>query len=94
LWRYSRHPNYFGEAVFWWGIAIMALSIPGGVRHLYSAPFITFLLRYVSGVRLLEKYKQMQKAEFRVYMLETSPMMLWFSKEITGKKREELLEKF
>lgn len=57
LWRYSRHPNYFGEALFWWGIAIMGYSLPGGIYKVYSATFITFLLRYVSGVRMLEKYK-------------------------------------
>jgi steroid 5-alpha reductase family enzyme len=55
LWRYSRHPNYFGEAVLWWGISVIACSIEYGWITLYSALFITLLIRYVSGVPLLEK---------------------------------------
>lgn len=58
--------------MFWWGISIIAVSLPGGIFTVYSAAFITFLLRYVSGVRMLEKYKQSQKPEFRVYMMETN----------------------
>lgn len=58
LWRYSRHPNYFGEAVMWYGIAIMACSVTNGWITLYSAVFINLMLRYVSGVPFPEeKYK-------------------------------------
>ena len=55
LWRYSRHPNYFGEAVFWWGIFIVACSFEKGWFTFYSPLIITLLLRYVSGVPILEK---------------------------------------
>ena len=94
LWRISRHPNYFGEAVFWWGISIMAYSLPGGIKTVYSASFITFLVRYVSGVRMLEKYKQSKRPEFRVYMMETSPFIPWAYKVIEGETKKKLLEKF
>lgn len=58
LWRYSRHPNYFGEAVQWWGIFLFALTIPGGWFTAVGPIMITYLLRYVSGVPMLErKYK-------------------------------------
>jgi len=58
LWRYSRHPNYFGEAVMWWGIYIIACGINYGYLTIVSAIFITFLLRFVSGVPFPEeKYK-------------------------------------
>lgn len=55
LWKYTRHPNYFGEAVIWWGIWLIVL-LAGGPWYLVLAPIaITLLLRYVSGVPLLEK---------------------------------------
>ena len=54
LWRYSRHPNYFGEAVLWWGIFIIALSVEYGYFTIYGPIFITLLIRFVSGVPLLE----------------------------------------
>jgi steroid 5-alpha reductase family enzyme len=54
LWRYTRHPNYFGEALSWWGIYIIACGAPEGYWTFWSALFITLLLRYVSGVRMLE----------------------------------------
>ncbi len=55
LWQYTRHPNYFGEALVWWGISFYALSIPGGWMTLISPVVITLLLRYISGVPMLEK---------------------------------------
>jgi len=56
LWRYSRHPNYFGEACFWWGLGLMALAGGGwtGVAALLSPVLVTVLLLKVSGVGLLE----------------------------------------
>jgi steroid 5-alpha reductase family enzyme len=56
LWKYSRHPNYFGESLMWWGMASMAFGVStGGVFGLVSPVLITFLLLYVSGVPMLEK---------------------------------------
>lgn len=52
-WRYSRHPNYFGEAVFWWGIFLLAWAA-GGAWTVFAPVLMTVLLRYVSGVPLLE----------------------------------------
>jgi steroid 5-alpha reductase family enzyme len=58
LWRYSRHPNYFGEALLWWGTFIIACSVEYGWITFYAPLFITLLVRFVSGVPLLEeKYK-------------------------------------
>jgi len=59
LWRYSRHPNYFGEAVLWWGIFIIACGMKDGWCTIYSPIAITFFLRFVSGVPFPEKkYKE------------------------------------
>jgi steroid 5-alpha reductase family enzyme len=53
LWRYTRHPNYFGEALVWWGFCLIALAT-GGIPALLGPVVLTYLLIYVSGVALLE----------------------------------------
>ncbi len=59
LWSMSRHPNYFGESLVWWGITFYALSFPNGWCTMISPVIITILLRFVSGVPMLEKkYKE------------------------------------
>ena len=55
MWAISRHPNYFGESLLWWGIGFYALSLPDGWYTLIGPLTITLLLRYVSGVPMLEK---------------------------------------
>jgi steroid 5-alpha reductase family enzyme len=55
LWRYSRHPNYFGEAMMWWGIWLIACGMEGGWRFFYSALFITLIIRFLSGVPFPER---------------------------------------
>ena len=53
LWKYTRHPNYFGEAVLWWGFGLIGVAT-GGVPGLIGPAIMTYLLIYVSGVKLLE----------------------------------------
>ena len=58
LWRYTRHPNYFGEATLWWGIALIAYANSSNLAVFLGPLMIDFLLLYVSGIPLLEaKYK-------------------------------------
>lgn len=71
LWSWSRHPNYFGEACFWWGIACFVLSSNYGYLGLISPIVITFLLRYVSGVPMLEK-KYEKRQDFKTYAKNTA----------------------
>ena len=71
LWRYTRHPNYFGEATMWWGISIIALAQPIGWIGLLSPVMITYLLLYVSGVPLAEKRAE-KKAGWKAYSRRTS----------------------
>lgn len=71
LWKYSRHPNYFGEVVQWWGIFLIALPLPGGWMTLVSPLTITYLIRYVSGVPMLER-KYAGNSEFEHYKKRTS----------------------
>jgi steroid 5-alpha reductase family enzyme len=71
LWRYSRHPNYFGEVTQWWGIFIMALSIPGSFFTIIGTLTITILILFVSGIPLLEK-KYAGRPDFVEYKKRTS----------------------
>lgn len=54
LWKYVRHPNYTGELLFWWGIALIALSATGIWWHSLGAIWITILIVFVSGIPLLD----------------------------------------
>ncbi len=71
LWKYSRHPNYFGEALLWWGIFIVSISAGNWWISIVSPLLITFLLLKVSGVVMLEK-KYEGNAEFETYAKRTS----------------------
>ena len=75
LWKYTRHPNYFGEAVQWWGLGLMALSIAW--LSLLSPIIITFLLLKVSGVPMLEK-KWKDNKEYQKYKKHTNAFFPWF----------------
>lgn len=77
LWRYTRHPNYFGEATMWWGIFILASSSPLGWTALVSPVTITTLLLFISGVPLLEK-EMMKNPQFQAYARVTSKFVPWF----------------
>ena len=70
LWKYSRHPNYFGEALLWWGIFICSAGVPFGLIGIISPLLITLLLRFGSGVPMLEK-KYLQYNDFIEYASKT-----------------------
>lgn len=71
LWAYSRHPNYFGEVTGWWGIWIIALSVPMGWVGIIGPLTITVLILKVSGIPMLEK-KMEENPEFEEYKRKTS----------------------
>jgi len=85
LWKYTRHPNYFGEATMWWGIFIMALSIKGGFVAVISPLAITFLLLKVSGIPMLEKKMAETQEGYTEYMKNTSPFFPWFPGKPAGR---------
>lgn len=80
LWRYTRHPNYFGEAVMWWGIFLIALSVRYGWTSVISPIVITFLLLRVSGVIMLEKKYEDNEA-YAAYTRRTNAFLPWPSKK-------------
>ena len=81
LWAYTRHPNYFGEVTQWWGLWIIALSVPYGWLGVVGPLTITFLILKVSGIPLLEK-KMEENPEFAEYKRKTSVFLphLWHKK--------------
>jgi steroid 5-alpha reductase family enzyme len=71
LWRYSRHPNYFGDAVLWWGLYLLAVG--AGAWWTVPGPLMmTLLLLKVSGVTLLERGLVETKPEYAAYARRTS----------------------
>lgn len=80
LWKYTRHPNYFGESTMWWGIFIIVSTIDNTLWSIVSPITITFLLLFVSGVPLLEK-RYMKRAEYREYAKKTSKFIPWLPKK-------------
>lgn len=76
LWRYTRHPNYFGESVFWWGVWIASASL-GGAWTVFSPLLMTFLLLRVSGVPLLEADLKQRRPAYAEYLRTTSSFVPW-----------------
>jgi steroid 5-alpha reductase family enzyme len=84
LWSISRHPNYFGEALTWWGIGLFTFSASGNWVSFLSPLVITLLLRFVSGVPLLEaKYRN--REDFREYAKKTSVFIPYIGKKSIGR---------
>lgn len=82
LWRYTRHPNYFGEAVLWWGLGLIGVAA-GGWPGLIGPAIMTFLLIRVSGVALLEKSLKATKPGYAEYIASTPAF-------VPGKPKEPL----
>ncbi len=72
LWRYTRHPNYFGNACIWWGLYLIACDVPNGAWTIVSPGLMTWLLLKVSGVSLLEKSLGNTKPGYAEYVRRTS----------------------
>ncbi|HEY6533938.1 MAG TPA: DUF1295 domain-containing protein [Acidimicrobiales bacterium] len=76
LWRYTRHPNYFGDACVWWGIFLVAAGAGGWAWIAVIGPVVmTVLLRRVSGVTLLEKGMAERRPGYVDYVRRTSPFV-------------------
>ena len=80
LWRYTRHPNYFGEAVLWWGLFLIGLGSPIGFWGVISPLTICFLLLKVSGIPMLEA-KYVGNPQFEADKARTNAFFPWFPKK-------------
>ena len=81
LWAYSRHPNYFGEFLIWWGIYIIALSTPNGWWTIISPLIITVVLLKMTGVALMERTIVETRPGYRDYIRRTNAFFPWFPKK-------------
>ena len=80
LWSLTRHPNYFGDAVQWWGFWLIAASA-GAPWTVFSPIIMTFLLMRVSGVTMLEKTLKDTKPGYADYIARTSAFVPWLPKQ-------------
>jgi steroid 5-alpha reductase family enzyme len=80
VWRYTRHPNYFGDATQWWAYFLIALAA-GGWWTIFSPIIMTTLLLRVSGVALLEKSLAVEKPGYKEYIEKTSAFIPWFPRK-------------
>jgi steroid 5-alpha reductase family enzyme len=83
LWRYSRHPNYFGEVIQWWGIFVIGLNLSGAWWTVAGPLTITWLILFVSGIPLLEKSMK-QNPAFQEYAKRTSVFIPLPPKNLLG----------
>lgn len=74
LWRYSRHPNYFGELLLWWGIGIIALQAQNGWIGLAGPLALSVLIIFVSGIPPIEA-RRAKDVAYRDYQQRTSPLV-------------------
>jgi steroid 5-alpha reductase family enzyme len=81
VWRYTRHPNYFGDATQWWAYYLIAAATTGGAWTIFSPIVMTTFLLRVSGVSLLEKSLKSSKPQYQTYIEATSAFIPWFPKK-------------
>ncbi|MFN2468410.1 MAG: DUF1295 domain-containing protein [Gaiellaceae bacterium] len=85
LWRYSRHPNYFGQWLTWCGYALVALAAPWGWAGLLSPALMLYLILFVTGVPPSEERSLASRGEdYRRYQRETSVFVPWFPRRAEG----------
>lgn len=80
FWRYTRHPNYFGDSSVWWGYGFICLAA-GSYIPVLGSILMTALIIKVSGVALLEKSLKNTKPQYREYIEKTSAFIPWFPKK-------------
>ena len=80
FWRYTRHPNYFGDAAVWLGFALLCIAAGSYLPVLGSILMIVLIIK-VSGVALLEKTLKTTKPEYKEYIEKTSTFIPWFPKK-------------
>jgi steroid 5-alpha reductase family enzyme len=80
FWRYTRHPNYFGDSAVWWGYGLICISA-GSYLPVLGSVLMTALIIKISGVALLEKSLMDKKPEYREYIEKTSAFLPWFPKK-------------
>lgn len=80
FWKYTRHPNYFGDSAVWWAYALFSIAA-GSYWQIIGSVIMTMLIIKVSGVALLEKTLNNTKPQYREYIEKTNSFFPWFPKK-------------
>jgi steroid 5-alpha reductase family enzyme len=80
LWKYTRHPNYFGDSAVWWAYALFSIAA-GSYWYIIGSIVMTLLIIKVSGVALLENSLKNTKPQYREYIQNTSSFFPWCPKK-------------
>lgn len=80
FWKYTRHPNYFGDSAVWWAFGIFSIAA-GNYWHSIGSILMTLLIIKVSGVALLEKSLNETKPQYKEYIQKTNSFLPWFPKK-------------
>jgi steroid 5-alpha reductase family enzyme len=80
FWKYTRHPNYFGDSAVWWAYAIFSIAA-GSYWQIIGSIIMTILIIKISGVSLLEKTLKDTKSQYRDYIQKTNSFFPWLPKK-------------
>jgi len=86
LWQYTRHPNYFGECLIWWGLFCITLSDPRAWWTVVSPIIITLVLLKMTGIPLTEKLILEKRPGYRAYRESTAAFFPWFPNRLKQRK--------
>jgi steroid 5-alpha reductase family enzyme len=85
LWRFTRHPNYFGDTCVWWGLYLIAAETALGRFSVIGPVLLTFTLLRWSGVTLLERRLRRSRPGYDDYIARTSAFLPWPPKNLRDK---------
>ena len=77
LWRYTRHPNYFGDACVWWGLWLVAAETTPGLFAVIGPIYLVYTLTRWSGMPTVEGRMRRRKPAYEDYARRTSPFIPW-----------------
>ena len=77
LWKYSRHPNYLGEVLFWWGLYLMTLSVNLNLWWLFICPLSMTLMFTLVTCSMMDNRSLLNRPDYSAYMAKTSQLLLW-----------------
>ena len=80
LWKYSRHPNYLGEVLFWWGLYLMTLSVNLNLWWLFICPLSMTLMFTLVTCSMMDNRSLLNRPDYSTYMAKTSQLLLWWPK--------------
>lgn len=80
LWKYSRHPNYFGEVMMWWGVWIIQMGTSQSLLTIIGPLIMTALFIFIS-IPMMEKHILIKNPNYIAYQKEVSPLIIWFRKK-------------